>query len=150
MNSTIHLTTTIRSLTLIALAILGFALLPKAQAVVPAPDGGYPNFTTAEGTNALQNLTSGAGNTGLGWRSLFLDSTGSFNTAIGGGALALNNADSNTAVGAAALLLTTTGDQNTANGAFALFSNTEGRNNTATGHSVLFNNTTVATTRPLV
>src|SRR5206468_5071138 len=53
------------------------------QAAVPAPDGCYPNFTTAEGCDALSLLTTGAGNTGLGWRSLFLDSTGSFNTGVG-------------------------------------------------------------------
>ena len=47
--------------------IAGFA----AHAVVPPPDGGYPNFTTAEGANALFNLTSGAANTGFGWYSLF-------------------------------------------------------------------------------
>ena len=70
MNSNIRLTTTIRPLTLVALALLGFAVLPSTEAVVPAPDGGYPNFTTAEGTNALQNLTTGAANTGVGWYSL--------------------------------------------------------------------------------
>ena len=32
---------------------------PNAFGVVPAPDGGYPNFTTAEGQNALLSLTSG-------------------------------------------------------------------------------------------
>ena len=35
-------------------------LLPKALAVVPPPDGGYPGFTTAEGANALFNLTTGS------------------------------------------------------------------------------------------
>src|SRR5438067_1506271 len=69
-----------------------FALLPGARAVSPAPDGCFPNFTTAEGCDALSLLTIGAGNTALGWRSLFLDTTGSFNTGVGGGALALNNA----------------------------------------------------------
>ena len=83
------------------------APLPRAQAVNPAPDGCFPNFTTAEGCDALSSLTTGAGNTGLGWRALFTDSTGNFNTAVGAGALVLNNADSNTAVGAAALLLNT-------------------------------------------
>jgi hypothetical protein len=35
------------------LVLLGsFALCPVAQAVVPSPDGGYPNFNTAEGQNA--------------------------------------------------------------------------------------------------
>jgi N-acetylneuraminic acid mutarotase len=58
----------------------------------PTPDC-YPNFTTAEGCNALSLLTTGAGNTGLGWYSLSLDTTGSFSTGVGAGALALNNAD---------------------------------------------------------
>src|SRR6516164_8347673 len=80
-------------------------LLPNAEAVSPAPDGCYPNFTTAEGCDALSLLTNGAGNTALGWFALFSDTTGSFNTGVGGGALTLNNGDSNTAVGAAALLL---------------------------------------------
>jgi hypothetical protein len=137
--------------------LLAFRLTPHAEAIVPPPDGGYPNFTTAEGTNALQNLTTGAANTGIGWRSLFSDSAGSFNTGVGGGALLLNNADSNTAVGAAALLLNTsgtentavgtgalvnndTGDSNTANGSFALFSNIQGNRNTAIGFHALENN----------
>src|SRR5437763_6977772 len=34
--------------------------LPTAQAVVPPPAGGYPGFTRAEGTNALNNLTTGS------------------------------------------------------------------------------------------
>jgi hypothetical protein len=137
--------------------LLAFRLMPHAEAVVPPPDGGYPNFTTAEGTNALQNLTTGAANTGLGWYSLFSDSVGSFNTGVGGGALILNNADSNTAVGAAALLFNTggtentavgtgalvnndTGDSNTAHGSFALFSNIQGNRNTAIGFHALENN----------
>ena len=47
-----------------------FGLLPIAQAVVSPPDGGYPNFTTAEGTKALQSLTTGSANTAVGWFSL--------------------------------------------------------------------------------
>jgi len=112
----------------------------KAQAVVPAPDGCYPNFTTAEGCNALQSLSAGAGNTGLGWRSLFSDSTGNFNTGVGAGALVLNNADSNTAVGAAALLLNTSGIQNTAVGTAALVFNDAGGLNTAVGYQALLEN----------
>ena len=68
-----------------------FWLLPRAQAVNPAPDGCYPNFTTAEGCNALNSLTTGAANTGVGWYSLFSNTTGNFNTGVGAGALALNN-----------------------------------------------------------
>src|SRR5947208_6792244 len=75
------------------------ALLPEARAVSPAPDGCYPNFTTAEGCNALFSLTTGAGNTGLGWYALYLDTASSFNTGVGGGALALNNATTSTGAG---------------------------------------------------
>ncbi len=39
-------------LLLIPLILVCFALLPRAQAVLPAPDGGYPGGNTAEGTNA--------------------------------------------------------------------------------------------------
>jgi hypothetical protein len=119
-----------------------FTLLPGARAVAPAPDGCYPNFTTAEGCNALSSLTTGSGNTGLGWRALFTDSTGSFNTGVGAGALMLNNADSNTAVGTVALLLNTSGTQNTAVGTDALVFNDSGSSNTATGYFALMNNTT--------
>ena len=48
-----------------------FALAPGAQAVTPAPDGCYPNYTTAEGCSALNFLSTGAGNSGLGWYALF-------------------------------------------------------------------------------
>jgi hypothetical protein len=117
-----------------------FAILPQMQAVSPAPDGCYPNFTTAEGCNALNSLTTGTGDTGVGWRSLFSNSTGNFNTGVGVGALVLNNADSNTAVGAAALLLNTTGSNNTAIGTGALANNIVD-DNTASGFSALFANT---------
>ena len=117
--------------------------MPTATPTPPAiADGCFPNFTTAEGCNALSLLTTGAGNTALGWYSLFSDTTGSFNTGVGGGALALNNADSNTAVGAAALLLNTNGTQNTAVGTDALVFNDSGGSNTATGYFALMNNTT--------
>jgi hypothetical protein len=126
----------------IILPLLGcLTLLPGARAVSPAPDGCYPNFTTAEGCDALSLLITGAGNTGLGWRSLFLDTTGSFNTGVGAGTLALNNGSSNTAVGAAALLLNTTGSNNTALGTDALVFNDSGSSNTATGFFALMNNT---------
>jgi len=41
---------------LIPLVLACFALSPRAQAVTPAPDGGYPGFNTAEGFNALLAL----------------------------------------------------------------------------------------------
>jgi plastocyanin len=115
---------------------------PMATPTPPAvADGCYPNFTTAEGCDALSLLTIGAGNTGLGWRALFLDTSGSFNTAVGGGALVLNNGSSNTAVGAAALLLNTSGSNNTGIGTDALVFNDTGASNTATGYFALMNNT---------
>jgi hypothetical protein len=118
------------------------ALSPAVQAIVPPPDGGYPNFTTAEGDHALQALTTGVANTAIGTFSLFSVTTGNFNTAVGAGSLDLNQADSNTATGAAALLLNTTGTQNTAVGAAALEFNDSGFNNTANGTFALYLNTT--------
>jgi hypothetical protein len=125
----------------ILLVIGSLAFLTQMQAVSPPPDGCYPGFTTAEGCNALQNLTSGAGNTGLGWYALFGTSTGSFNTGVGAGTLVTNNSDSNTAVGAAALLLNTAGTQNSALGTAALVNNDNGVNNTAVGAFALQTNT---------
>jgi len=141
MNSLIQYKTTILPL-LIAGVLACFGRLPKAEAVVPAPDGGYRGGNTAEGQDALFRLTTGGFNTAAGWLSLRSITTGSFNTAIGAGTLFANTADQNTATGAGALLSNTTGSQNTANGAFALFSNTEGNFNTASGDGALFSNTT--------
>ena len=159
-----------RAFLLIPLVLVSLAVLPQIQAapnVLPTPipnknpDGCYPGFTTAEGCKALHNLTSGAGNTGVGWYSLFGTSTGNFSTGIGGGTLVLNNGDSNTAGGAAALLLNIDGTRNTAFGtdalvyngnsasganfndafgAFALFNNSDGFSNNAVGDSALFEN----------
>ena len=50
-------------------------VVAEALAVNPAPDGCYPNFTTAEGCNALNSLTTGAANTAVGWYSLSLNTT---------------------------------------------------------------------------
>ena len=131
-----------RSFFLIRLVLLCFAILPRAQAVVPAPDGGYPGGNTAEGQNALFSLSGGGYNTALGYFSLRSDTTGSFNTAIGAGTLLANIADENTATGAGALLSNTSGPFNTANGAFALLSNTTGSSNTAIGRQALLHDTT--------
>ena len=141
MKSVVHCKTLIPSL-VVTLALACFWLLPKAQAVVPPPDGGYPGFTTAEGTKALFSLTTGSANTAVGWFSLFSNAAGSFNTATGAGALLFNTADENTAFGAAALLFNTTGTQNTAVGAAAVLSNTMGSDNTAVGANALSANTT--------
>ena len=141
MNHPIRLKTTTPPL-LITLTLLCFGLLPRAQAVVPPPDGGYPGFNTAEGQKALFSLTSGTGNVAVGWGALYSDTQGSLNTAIGTGALLLNIGDQNTATGAGALLFNNLGISNTANGAFALHLNTDGDFNTAHGYQALFSNTT--------
>src|SRR6266513_5192527 len=97
--------------------LASFAFLPQMRAVpqvVPGPDGCYPGFTTAEGCNALKFLGSGAGNTGVGWYSLYLVGGGNYNTGVGAGTLVLNTADSNTAVGVAAMFPDTTGSYNNA------------------------------------
>ena len=120
--------------------VLCFALLPSAQAVVPAPDGGYPGGNTAEGQAALLSLTTGGFNTAVGYVALRSDTTGSFNTALGAGTLLASTGDQNTATGAGALLSNTTGNFNTANGALALFSDTTGFQNTAIGGQALSNN----------
>jgi hypothetical protein len=130
----------------ISIVIVCFGLLPKLQAVVPSPDGGYPAGNTAEGQDALLSLTTGGFNTAIGFLSLRSNTINSFNTAIGAGALLANigagdvEGSQNTATGAGALLSNTTGFQNTANGAFALFSNTIGAHNTATGKEALLSN----------
>jgi Chaperone of endosialidase len=133
---------------LITFALVCFALSPRVQAVVPAPDGGYPNFTTAEGQNALFSLTTGSANTAVGWFSLRNDTTGSNNTAIGAGALLSNDTGRrNTATGVGALLsnhggLLGAGSFNTANGTAALLQNSTGFGNTAIGDNALSSNTT--------
>ena len=154
MNRMVPSQTLTRSL-LILVVLFSIRIVPKASAVSPPPDGGYAGFNTAEGTNALQNLTTGIGNASVGWYSLFSNTVGNFNTALGAGTLFSNIGElsgygtENTAVGAAALLNNTRGTRNTAVGAFALFYNVgaanigpDGSNNTAVGDRALFNNTT--------
>src|SRR5437016_7032417 len=79
----------------LALVLACFGPSPAVRAVTPAPDGGYPNFNTAEGDAALSSLTSGQSNTAVGWAALFQDTTGNQNTAIGTGALHDNNGSGN-------------------------------------------------------
>jgi hypothetical protein len=74
-----------RSSLLVLLAC--FALSLTAQAVSPAPDGGYANGNTAEGTDALFSLTIGTDNTAIGNLALHTVTSGTGNTAIGGKAL---------------------------------------------------------------
>jgi Chaperone of endosialidase len=126
----------------VALACFGLSPVPKAFAVTPAPDGGYPNGNTAEGQNALFSLTTGIKNTAVGFDALLHNTTGNDNTAYGYEALYSNTSSFNTANGYQALFKNTTSSFNTANGYQALYRNTAGYNNTANGYQALYRNTT--------
>ena len=140
MNPLIHFRKSI-ALCLIVLVLACFAISPMAQAVIPAPDGGYPGGNTAEGTQALQSRTTGIQNTALGSQALYSNTTGNYNSAEGFHALFMNtNGDYNTATGVSALVTNANGILNTAIGFEALYRNDATRN-TATGASALHNNT---------
>ena len=126
----------------IPLTLVCFGLSPVAEAVTPAPDGGYPGQNTAEGTNALFSLTTGFYNTAIGFEALYTNTSAPYNTAVGANAL-YSNTDGfdNVANGAFALYSNTIGIRNMANGVFALSSNTTGSDNTATGSFALSSNT---------
>jgi len=127
---------------LLAQVTLVFALAPAARAVIPPPDGGYPNANTAEGDDALFSLTTGAYNVAVGFNALYNNSTGVGNIAVGGYALSANTTGSdNIAIGNFSLYVNTTGFQNTASGNYTLFANTTGDNNTAVGYQALEFNT---------
>jgi trimeric autotransporter adhesin len=127
---------------LIAFVLACFGLSPAAQAVTPAPDGGYPNGNTAEGDFALQSLTTGDHNTALGNGALFKNTSGFQNTATGAGALFSNTTGfHNTANGIVALFSNSAGNHNTADGEFGLISNDTGNFNTASGAHALVLNT---------
>ena len=109
MKTTLHLKSTItpavrgsircpplrRVFLFVPLLLTVVALSPTVKAVTPAPDGGYPQQNTAEGTDALFSLTTGADNTANGFDSLLQNTTGNDNTAIGSGALGANITGSN-------------------------------------------------------
>ena len=92
-KDSIHRSPSRLALLLIPFVFACFALSPTTRALLPppAPDGGYPGFTTAEGQNALFNLTSGVGNTAVGATALNANTTGGYNTAIGCQALLDSN-----------------------------------------------------------
>jgi hypothetical protein len=158
MNPLIQLKQT-TSVFVLILMLACFALSPQAQAVTPAPDGGYPLANTAEGTNALFHLTSGIANTAVGFNALHYNTAGGYNVAVGSSALANNitgnfnmaigtdalrdnNASLNLAIGFRVGYLNTTGSHLTGIGALALRNNTTGDFNTAIGAGALRENTT--------
>ena len=127
----------------LGLALAWLVLSPTARAVDPPPDGGYPNDNTAEGEDALFNLTTGIHNTATGYHALFSNTTGLNNTATGWEALEVNTTGiKNTATGCDTLHKNTTGSYDTASGVGALAHNTLGAYNTANGFDALHNNKT--------
>src|SRR5439155_650051 len=140
MNPSIQLK---NAIPLFLLALACFGLPPGSRAVTPPPDGGYPNQNTAEGDNALFDLTTGTDNTAIGFQALFSNTAGYFNTATGSSALSSNTTGFlNTATGEEALGSNTTGNGNTANGVEALKNNTTGSRNIALGTGAGSNLTT--------
>ena len=76
---------------LILVLIVWFGSLQSTHGVNPPPDGGYPLGNTAEGEDALFNLTAnGAANTAIGSHALFHTTTGDDNSAVGFFALNFN------------------------------------------------------------
>jgi hypothetical protein len=98
---------------------------------------------TAIGSKALFANTTGRDNTANGNDALYSNTTGYNNTANGKSALYSNSSGNyNTANGINALTSNATGNLNTANGANSLYSNIGGHSNTAIGTDALYNNTT--------
>src|SRR6266513_2535471 len=93
-----------RSFLLIPFVLVCLALSPMARAVLPAPDGGYASQNTAEGTDALFSLTTGANNTATGGSALHNNTSGNSNTATGFSALYNNTTGNfNTGIGQSTL-----------------------------------------------
>jgi hypothetical protein len=159
MNPLIQFKTTPPLLITIALLFVCFGILPKVQAVVPPPDGGYPNFTTAEGQKALliSRPVLRIQQWG-GFRSLATQAAASTPPLARGRSfstpqttirrLARRRSYSTPPASTIPLLErppflhNTIAEENTATGAFALSFNTTGVRNTAMGDSALFSNTT--------
>lgn len=94
---------------------------------------------TGIGYQSLFTNTSGQRNVGIGFQSLY-SSNGSYNTAIGYFAMRSNTSgEDNVGIGKRALWSNTTGFKNTAVGSWSLPKNTTGQFNTALGYNALNN-----------
>ncbi len=103
----------------------------------------HASGNSAIGSKALYNNTTGFYNTASGFQALYANTTGYYNTANGYQALYANTSGyGNTANGYRALYANTTGNKNTASGYYALYSNTTGYGNVANGWQTLYANTT--------
>jgi len=101
------------------------------------------NKNVGVGYRSLYLNTTGNRNAANGYQTLYLNLTGSFNTADGYQSLYSNTGGSyNTAIGYQGLRSNTLGHFNTTTGYQSLFSNITGEKNTADGFQALFVNTT--------
>jgi len=131
----------LRSLLVISVLLVCFALLPRAQGT--DLDSVLPNGNTADGSGVLVSLASGVWNSGFGFEALNHDIAGGKNTAIGLRSLFSDTTGSfNSANGVNALYGNTTGWYNSAFGANALSNNISGNYNTAAGYGALYHNHT--------
>ena len=101
------------------------------------------NRNVGVGYNSLYSNTTGNSNVANGYQSLYNNTTGINNVANGLHSLYSNTTGSgNTANGRNSLYANTTGNNNVANGINSLYQNTTGYNNTANGYESLRFNTT--------
>src|SRR6266436_4163477 len=108
-----------RAFVLIALILTCFAFSPQAGGV--CQHACLANQNTVQGDDALFSLTTGFGDTAIGFQALYSNTSGHGNNAVGVQAL-YSNID---------------GIDNTAIGYFALFTNLSAINNTAIGDYAL-------------
>ncbi|NCC04050.1 MAG: hypothetical protein EOM37_08410, partial [Proteobacteria bacterium] len=117
---------------------LSIGIGPGALAAQTATDAG----NTAVGYYSMYGNTTGYANTAVGREALRANTEGVLNTAIGREALyATTSGQYNTAVGSSALRSNTTASNNTAVGSYALYTNTTGFQNSALGQQALYKNT---------
>jgi len=102
------------------------------------------NFgNTAIGSKSLYANTTGYENTAIGKRSLFDNVSGFHNTSIGTYSLYHNTSGyDNIAIGYESMYQNLNGQSNTSMGAYSLFSNTSGAMNCAYGYGTMYYNTT--------
>ncbi|MDD2935418.1 MAG: tail fiber domain-containing protein [Candidatus Pacebacteria bacterium] len=112
-----------------------------------ATTDGYNTFVGQEagnltmGSTATSNWESSA-NTGIGYKSLNLNTIGYDNSALGYKSLYSNTGGyGNNALGYYSLYSNTTGGNNTADGYWSMYNNTDGSNNVAMGFFSLWANT---------
>jgi len=98
-------------------------------------------YNTGIGYSSLYNNSTGTKNAALGYYSLYTNSTGANNTALGYYSLYSNTGSYNTAVGSNALRTNTSASYNTAVGYYSLYTNSTGTYNTALGYYSLYSNT---------